>query len=326
MHRPLPAALVVLLAVLSVAGVEVWTRLSYKTRDGLLEKAHRFTETARPEDNNLVILGTCLPEQHINADLVEARLGGGWVVHNLGNQATSTLDWQLTFRNGLPLDRVDGLVIATGARDLTALIRPWESRVLDLATWRDLPDLSRYVCADAECTTDLALRTVSKTWRYRARIANRVWKFLGALTSGGANMPPPVAGQTEKAAMAYLARLLADAKAHDIPTWLLPLPTQHVSDERATAAYHAAVDPVLADGGAKTLAVPNLDARYFTDDAHLTREGTRLLSEAFATALRADLGLPEPPPYVSPTTPASNPRPFPTAGAGAQPPIQAAPR
>lgn len=301
MSLPLRGPTVLLLALLTVGGIEGATRLGYRTRDGLGEKAAKFAHDADSSHPNLVILGTCLPEQHILGELLADRMGGGWEVHNLGNQATSPLDWYLALAHELPLDRIQGLVIAHGRRDLITQISPWESRVMDVATWSDVPSLLRYACDDLECRTDLVLRKASTTWRYRVRLANRAWASVGALAREAPVLPPPPTEADVEAPLHFLGRLLETASGAGIPVWMVPLPTrpgaggdpaQRAFEEKA---YHAWVDPVLQAGGARPLELPALPAAAFADDSHLNGDGAAALTRALAAALRAELDLEEPP-------------------------------
>lgn len=313
-HRLLDARVFVGLVLLTIIGIEGVTRAGYHTRDGLREKAGRFEAAARDEDKNLVILGTCLPEQHILEGLLQDRLGSGWVVHNLGNQATSPLDWYLAFAHELPLDRVDGVLIAHGRRDLVAQISAWESRVTEVATWGDMPGLIEHVCDDADCKSDMLLRKASATWRYRVRIANRWWAALDALAVEAPSMPPPPTDEDLQAPLYYLGELLRTAQEAEVPVWFVPLPYREAAGGTETGQdmnrYHGFVDPVITAGGATVLDIPSLPEEDFVDDSHVTKEGATLLTTSIAAALRAALSLPEPP-ETPPETPAG-----PVAGGG----------
>lgn len=315
-HAGLPIRTGGVLVVLALAGVEVGTRVGYHTRDGLLQKAEHFADTAEGSAKNLVILGTCLPEQHIRADLLQDRIGGGWTVYNLGNQATSSLDWYLALAHELPPEKVQALVVAYGDRDLASRISPWESRVTELAAWSDMPDLDRWVCDDGDCRTDLWMRKASTTWRYRVRIANRAWDSLGALAREAPLAPPLVEGEADDAAAAslfYTDKLLQTAKAEGIPVYMVPLqhrpsPADKSPDRvRQDEAWHQRVDPILAASGATALTLPPLEVDLFTDETHLTEAGSITLTRGLAAALREQFGLEEPPDVVVATGPQGAP-------------------
>lgn len=269
----------VLLVVASFVGLDVWTRASYRTKGGLNEKITHFAETAGAGPN-LVILGTCLPEQHLRAEILSQALGG--TVHNLGVEATSPLDWYLAFANGLPHDRIDGLVLAYGEADLQAEILPYESRVMDLARLGDMPDLLSEVCSGVECKVDLLLRWAWPTWRYRVRIANRVWSTFDALPLQQAAAPPP--RRYQGAPMRYVRRLIRRARAEDIPVWMVPLP-RRPEPGRVPPPSVAEEAKMIAEEGAVLVPTPKLDASNFESDVHLTGAGAFTLSHAVAETL-----------------------------------------
>jgi hypothetical protein len=302
-HRPLPAVAVLALALCTGLGLEGLSRKIWGTQDGLRERASQFNATARPEDKNLVILGTCLPAQHVHTPELQAGLGGGWVVHNLGNEATSPLDWYLAYANALDTRRVQAVIVGYGDRDLQASVSPWESRVLDLARWDDVPEMAGFACHDAECRTDLMMRAVSVLWRNRIRMSNRVWLSLGALPRE-APEAPPVSDRDDGAALHYLERLVAAAKEDGTPLWLLPLPGRPGRQVDNRAVPPTGVLPSVA-----RLEIPPLGEDAFSDDTHLTEAGSRIMTAELARATRLALDLPEPPPVDSrPAGPRAEPR------------------
>lgn len=330
---PIPGRTAFLLAFTAFFGVEVGTRALYASHDGLSRKAQVFDNAARDEDKNLVILGTCLPEQHVRADVLQERIQGGWVVHNLGTEATSTLDWFLALENRLDSSRIDALVVAYGRRDLLAAISPWESRVTELAAWSDMPALVSWVCHDADCRTDLWLRKASATWRYRVRIANRAWAGIGALAEEAQVAPPREDDHDDAAERYYLQRLLETATALGVPVYLTPLPARPSSAGAGRNAaeeqfYQQKIDSIVGPTAAKVLALPPHPEEDFTDETHLTEEGSVLLTKELAALLRAEWGLGEPPerePVAGPpaeglgTPKAAGPPQGPPTGAG--PPV-----
>jgi hypothetical protein len=305
----------------SLAAVEVGTRRAWRPEDGLAQKAAGFAAAARADERNLVILGTCLPEQHLHADLLEAELGGGWVVYNLGNEATTPLDWHLVYTNRLPRDRVDGLLLAYGARDLFADLPPWESRVTDIATWRQLPSLVEHGCETTECGLDLGLRLASVAWRYRTRLANRAWAGLGVLQRPTAD--PPAGSVASAASLWWLTSLLTAAGADGARVWTLALPTRPgAPNEADDARFRARAATALGAGGARPLTVSGLPPDAFTTDAHLTGPGAETLTRAVAGALREELGLVRPAAPEAQLPPRGPPRPPPPSGFGPPLPMQ----
>lgn len=297
--RPLPAPILLALALATALGLEAWARVAYRTQDGLLEKARRFSAEAREADRNLVILGTCLPAQHIQAHRLQANLDG-WVVHNLGQEATNSLDWYLAYANELPASRVDAVIVAYGEHDLLTRISPWESRVLDLARWGDVPTLASHACDRPDCRTDLAMRKASVLWRNRIRLSNRLWLALGALPRE-APLTPPV-GEDLDGPRYYLDALVASVRAHGTPLWFLPLPRRPEPGRPPP--------PVDTEArGVERIRLEGLVERDFEGETHLTEAGAARLTVALAAALGPRLKSPVSSDVSASPPPAGGPRP-----------------
>ena len=201
-------ALTCLLVLVSLEGA---VRLLYHAPAPMLDKARSY-EAAAHGGRELLILGTCLPEQIIQPALLGELLGGDVRVHNLATPAGTARLWLLFMRHHLPADaQVAAIVVPFGQRDLTKLMAPWESQAMQLATWRDLPDLVRWGCEDVGCGLELVLRKASHAYRYRGYLANAFWQGLGShapipgsllspgavapTDRGTANAPPTGQGQ-----------------------------------------------------------------------------------------------------------------------------------
>jgi hypothetical protein len=271
---------IVACVLLTVVGLDVGVRLAYRTRDGLYDKTIDFSAHA-PAGQNLVILGTCLPEQHIRKEQLATDLGVP--VYNLGVQATNPLDWHLAFKNALPTDRVGALLVAYGSMGIETTVSPYESRVMELARAEDLPEILGQVCDTSECRSDLVLRWAWPTWRYRARIGNRLWKGLGAWS-----LQAPEQGAMRDysaAALHFLDRLLATAEARAVPVWMLRLPSRDGEVIRDEGTARAEAD-AFTRHGARTLELGALPTQMFEDDAHLTRAGSEELTRRLAAELK----------------------------------------
>lgn len=277
---PLRFSLFVLLLVATLVGLDVWTRLSYRSEaTGLAAKAARVNATTTTKAN-LVILGTCLPEQQILGERLADRLGVK--VHNLGQGATSPLDWYFTYAHELDRRRVDGLVLAYGANDLGVMSLPYESRVMDLARRADMALLVDDLCGDdSACAADLYLRWAWPTWRYRIRIANRVWRALDALPDTRGQRQQRVV--TGEAPLRYVRRLAAAARADGVPVFFLPLPRNPAAPGLGDARRDDA--RIAEEEGAARIELASLPPRYFESDVHLEVAGKHALTDALGDAL-----------------------------------------
>ena len=57
---------------------------------------------------------------------------------------------------------------------------PYESQAMEIARLEDLPKLIEVECSDADCRTQMWLRKLSKSYRYRGYLANWFWQSLGS--------------------------------------------------------------------------------------------------------------------------------------------------
>ena len=175
---PLSARAVTLILLGVLAGLEAVVGLAYQPPTPMRDKLEAYLGS-RTDARDLLILGTCLPEQTIQAEVLERELGDV-KVHNLATQASSSLLWYLVVNGHLPDDgRVAGILIPYGTDDLTTLMDPAESQVMDLARLGDLPMLVGMACPTTDCAIDMGLRKLSRAYRYRGKLAKQVWAGLG---------------------------------------------------------------------------------------------------------------------------------------------------
>ncbi len=175
---PLSARAVTLILLGVLVALEAVVGVAYQPPTPMQDKLDAY-ESSRTDARDLLILGTCLPEQTIQAPVLERELGDV-EVHNLASQASSSLIWYLVVNGHLPDDgQVAGILIPYGTDDLTTLMNPAESQVMDLARLVDLPMLMRLACATPDCALDMGLRKLSHAYRYRGKLAKQVWSGLG---------------------------------------------------------------------------------------------------------------------------------------------------
>lgn len=183
--RPLAASWTLLIAALAALGLEGGVRALYEAPAPMLRKALAYQQ-APTQGDQLLVMGTCLPEQIIHVDQLSERLSAD--VHLLASPAASTRLFTLVLRNFVPEDApIKAILVPYGRRDLTSLMAPWESQVMELASWRDLPEIVAWGCGeDRECAGEMWMRKASRAYRYRGFLANRFWYALGTR--------PPVPG------------------------------------------------------------------------------------------------------------------------------------
>ncbi|MCB9765673.1 MAG: hypothetical protein H6739_38220 [Alphaproteobacteria bacterium] len=146
----------------------------------MLRKALDYAD-APHDGRELLILGTCLPEQIIHPDELARQLGSDVRIHLLATPAASTRLFYLVVDNFVEPDaRVEAILVPYGRRDLTNLMAPWESQVMELAGWEDIPLLAKWACdGELDCALEMGLRKASWAYRYRGFLANRFWQAAG---------------------------------------------------------------------------------------------------------------------------------------------------
>ena len=174
---PLSARAVTLILLGLLVGIETVMGLAYRPPTPMQDKLEEYA-ASRTDARDLIILGTCLPEQTIQAEVLERQLGDV-EVHNLATRASSSLIWYLVVNGHLPDEGVAGILIPYGTDDLTTLMDPSESQVMDLARFADLPQLFEMACPTSDCALDMTLRKLSHAYRNRAKLAKQVWAALG---------------------------------------------------------------------------------------------------------------------------------------------------
>lgn len=242
-----------------------------------------------PDARHVAILGTCLSEQHILLPRLEAALPAGWAVHNLGAASTTPIEWYLAWKNHLPHDRVDVLLIGYGRFDLTEPTTPWESETLDLVGPGDMDELVAASCTTVECGLDLRLQRASALWRYRPILGAIAWHRLGLAPPEdtrltrlrvveGKRSSSAEVWDPENPSVVYLERLLTEARAQGTTVMLMPLPLRpdplDPHQEQVVARLEAAVADLAARTGAVQLPVPPLPREVFADEVHLGPEGS----------------------------------------------------
>jgi len=299
--------------------LEIAVRVLYTPPSAVLARLGDYEAISDHSEPEIWLLGTCLPEQTIQADALTPVVGRK--VWSLAAAATTPREWLLLVRHHRPA-RLDAIVIPYGQRDLTNEMSPWESQVMTLATWGDLPDLVSWSCHDTACALEMSLRKASVAYRERGWLANAFWHLLrtrapipGSVLSPGAvaptdrDLPGPGAqvgwtaprvevSQTDPSRLGMLASLLDTTRDLGIPTFFFPLPTRALvqSGAQGDPAYRAVVENTIRAGGGQILetTAPGLSPDLFLDDVHLTPEGSRLVTLALAQALAPALS-PAPP-------------------------------
>lgn len=300
---------------------------SYQPPERLREKAAAVAARTGKSTHDIAIVGTCMSEQQIHAEIVASTLGKPWHIHNLGGRASGPIDWYMMVKNKLPEDSIEGLVVAWIRGDLTMNPSIWEGQTMDLAAWDDLPDLARWSCTDPGCGIEMALRKGSFAYRYRGFLANMFWQSVGAkavpkaatlrpeegrpaeaadplqgvqppadpnarVTAG----PSPDDARKAKVAMAYLADLLDLARERGIPVWFARMPERSDAPDAgphpAQLAQQAVIDQLIADHGATSIELPVLPMGAFLDDRHVNGYGVNVISKALGEGLKAALPTP----------------------------------
>lgn len=248
---------------------------------------------------DVVILGTCLASQELNAErIAEAWQGGS--VYTLGTEGTGPMDWALGVRNVLPAG-VEHVVIAFVSGDLQNALPPYESRTPELMRARDLPEVWETCPQDRDaqthCRIGLGLLWAWAPYRYRGFVSANIWKWWGAVnpaeqtTIGGLRA---IRGQqasykpTPKQALVWLGRLADATHAYGATLTLVQMPVR--SDSGGTAALGDRDFPglatVLAGRGAGFSPLPAMPAALFEDDRHVRAEGADLLSASLGEWLK----------------------------------------
>ena len=321
--RPLSVKWLVSLVVLGALALEGSVAATYEAPTPMLDKAQEYGSLPHGEHQELLILGTCLPEQIIQRDLLEETIGSGTVAFNLATPAGTTRLMYLVLLHHIPPEAdVKAIVVPYGKRDLTKMMAPYESQVMELATWGDLPELAAWACkGDTACKTEMVLRKTSRAYRYRGYLANWFWLGLGSkppipgyVLSPGAlpvpqlTGPPPVSSGEPEAGpgwkprvdpnqndgnFTYLEALLELAEERDMRMVFVPLPERSQLDVRKEkeppdARYEERLARVITAGGGELIdvyAIPALTKEDFEDEVHLNPRGRHLVTLAIGRAL-----------------------------------------
>ncbi|MCB9777270.1 MAG: hypothetical protein H6742_01735 [Alphaproteobacteria bacterium] len=196
--RPLSALALLALALATAGGLEWAVARHYDAPVPALLKARAYRAQAMEPGPQLIVMGTCLPEQTIDLDELARQLGGGTRTLNLAAPATGPRVWALTVDEWIPEGAdVRAIVVPYGHHDPTIVLAPWESQAVDVAGWDDMPFLVRNSCTGPACASDLVLRKASKAYRYRQRLANALWAAVGARPPEDGPVGGPHAGPGE---------------------------------------------------------------------------------------------------------------------------------
>ncbi|MFT5584350.1 MAG: hypothetical protein ACI9VR_001935 [Cognaticolwellia sp.] len=308
------------MVVLTFLSAELGVRALYKAPAPMLDKTAAYKAQPHGQAPELLIFGTCLPEQIIQTQALGEQLGLS--VSNLATPAGTARLFYLVLKHHIPQSaQIQAIVLPFGTRDLSKEMAPHESQVMALAPWSELPNLMRWACPNnSSCASELLMRKASYAYRNRGYIANKVWTSMGVrepipgyVLSPGAiappqdgaappppPLPPPPIGDIEPdldgvpdLEFQYLYRFLLLAKARDIPVMLVPLPsrsdfeTKRVPDS-TQADYQDRLQATIQAGGGTLLRVqdiPGLSAQDFTDDVHLSPLGRDKVTAALGSAM-----------------------------------------
>ena len=311
MSKPLPVLATVALVVGTAVALEVGVTQLYDAPTPMLDKTVEYNSIAH-EAPEVLIFGTCLPEQILQRELLEQELG--MVTYNLATPAGTSRLMYLVLKNHIPRDaNVQAIVVPYGKRDLTKLMAPYESQVMEIAAWDDLPQLIEWACEDSECEAEMWTRKGSRAYRYRGYLANRFWQGIGSkppipgyILSPGAvlpddagSAPPPQPGGSGLKRQAgdsdtdlrYLRAFLELAAERGIPVVLTPLPErQHVGV--GTPVDTQGMETLFEETGATYLnigLIPELHKGHFEDDVHLNAQGRAVVTTAIGAALKEHL-------------------------------------
>jgi hypothetical protein len=305
--------------VLTLLSAELGVRALYKAPAPMLDKTAAYLAQPHGTTPELLVFGTCLPEQIIQTQALGQQLGLS--VSNLATPAGTARLFYLVLKHHIPQDaQIQAIVLPFGTRDLSKEMAPHESQVMALAPWSELPNLMRWACPDdSSCASELVMRKTSYAYRNRGYIANKVWTSAGVrepipgyvLSPGaiappqdGAAPPPPVAHIPSSTPdleldgvpdleFQYLYRFLLLAQARDIPVILVPLPSRSDFEAKrapdpSQADYQERLQATIQAGGGTLLKVqdiPGLSAQDFTDDVHLSPQGRDKVTAALGSAM-----------------------------------------
>lgn len=322
-------ALVLAGALGTLVGFEAWARTAYAAPTRLDAHTVAFTEGARDDQTNIVVFGTCLGERFLDAAALTSEGEPDWRVWNLSAAATGPIDWALVVRNRLD-SRADVIVFLLTDGELAAHALAWESQVMDVASWSDLPDILTTTCGGgADCNVDYGARFLLHTVRYRERIGNRAWAALGAGKASRAP-PPPGLGGTPGAKTAGLgvpsgpgtaggappstdgpapappdriAAAYADTQSSSF--WLerafadareAGIPTAVLALPRLSGSYDrralTTLERLARAGGATWTPPFTLASADYEDPAHPNADGARHAAPHLAAAIRTTLSAP----------------------------------
>jgi hypothetical protein len=305
LSRALPGWSGLLLALLSVAGVEAAVRSAYVAPGDLPARVAHAAATLDPIGTDVLLFGTCLGEETLDHTTLADSLGRGARVHSLASAGTAPVDWYLALRNVIDPASVDLVVVAFAPGDLMLPGVTWQTQTLDMADWTSIREVAWWNCTqsggvDAECASELYLRKASLLYRNRPYLANRFWSGLGLRAEAATGSPHgaagPAPGQAARvpASPLYWVQRFVDVvrESGRDPVFLeLPRNPDHGTDADRRMRADMRADMLAALGRMRVeVHSPEAPRGDYTDDVHVTRAGRDRLTAGVAEWLRARVG------------------------------------
>lgn len=299
--RPIPAWMLLIAVALALTAADQTIRRTWRPQGDIRYRALAYQRQASaPGPGEVVVFGSCLPEQMMDMARLQASITGDLELFNLGIASGTGLMWTVLLKDYIPQGaNVEAILIPFGHTDLSRRDVPWESHLMELASWRDLPAIAEADCDTLDCYFEIGLRKASWLYRHRTFVAGSLWTALGAgrlerTTWHGEYQRQWASIRSEYTdPWRYLKRFLSLARERGVPVILTPLPDRNTltgswnPPERQREELRRR-DEIIRTYGAHLKAfpeVPGLSAAHFEDDVHLGAEGRRMLTDALAGAL-----------------------------------------
>lgn len=294
--------------LLALAGLELGVRVLYQPPGRLMPRLEEFTERGESAVPDVVILGTCMGAD-VTGESVQRGAGGTIRAFNMSVYGAFALDWYLIAANHLLVaGDVGAIVVLYGPYDLARpqSVTPWESHVMDVAKWRDVPlILGGSGSPHGDLVGFMASRLLH-SYRYRGYLANWFWHRLGAGKPRGADevvapmgmsdlaLRPPdgIMSIRQESGLYYLNKLMELAAEKGIRIVFVPLPirpgTEAAQEPGANPAYMARVRRNIRKHGAEVLDLRDeagLGVEHFMDALHMNSVGGRAFGAVLGRAL-----------------------------------------
>ena len=139
--RPLPGWALALVALLTLVAADQAIRRSYHPQGDIRQRALSYVRhEGAADERDLLIMGSCLPEQMMDLGRLQQRLSVDHQVFQLGTASGTGLMWTVLLKGYVPDPaKVDAILIPFGSSDLIRRNVPWESHLMGLASWADVP-------------------------------------------------------------------------------------------------------------------------------------------------------------------------------------------